>query len=44
MGSKNGADAVTEARATDLEGHQDSRMYNDMRRIRTEALLLYVKK
>ena len=45
------ADAVTRARATDLEGHrtdpeghQDSRMYDDMRRIRTKALLPYVKK
>ena len=38
------ADAATRARATDLEGHQDSRMYDDMRRIRTEALLPYVKK
>ena len=38
------ADAVTRARATNLEGHQNSRMYDDMRRIRTEALLSYVKK
>ena len=37
------ADAATRARATDLD-HQDSRIYNDMRRIRTEALLSYVKK
>ena len=38
------ADAVMRARATNLEeGHQDSRMYDDMRRIRTEALLSYVK-